>query len=116
MYCTIPEPESSTGNLSFDARLSYETLGRNAELLGTLSASFSREARDASEAYRRALSASSPDAWARFVEAADALARHTASVDTIVELDSHERKARAFFEQIVDENADLLATRAPALA
>jgi hypothetical protein len=112
----MPEPELSTGTLSLDARQSYETLGRNAELLGSLSASFSREAHDASEAYRRALTLSTLDAWARFVEAADTLARHTESVESIVELDSRERQARTFFEQIVSENADLLTQRVPALA
>jgi hypothetical protein len=111
----MPEPEPSTGSLSFEARLSYETLGHNAELLGSLSASFTREAREASDAYRLALSSSAPDAWVRFVEASETLARHTESVDSIVELSSQERRARAFFEQIVAENADLLTQRVPAL-
>jgi len=111
----MPEPVTSTGGLSIDARRSYETLGRNAELLGSLSASFSREARLASDTYRQALCASTPDAWAEFVEAADTLARHTQSVVTVVELNTDERKAREFFEQIVSENADLLAQRVPAV-
>ena len=86
---------------------------RNAELLGSLSASFSREARQTSDAYRQALTASTPDAWADFVEAADTLARHTESVVSVVELSANERRAREFFEQIVSENADLLAQRVP---
>ena len=111
----MPEPVSSTGTLSLEARRSYEALGRNAELLGSLSASFTREARQTSEAYRQALTASTPDAWAEFVEAADTLARHTESVVSVVELNASERKAREFFEQIVSENADLLAQRVPAV-
>jgi hypothetical protein len=111
----MPEPATSTGTLSLDARLSYETVGRNAEALGSLSASFSREARLASETYRQALTISTPDAWADFVEAADTLARHTESVVSVVELSTHERKAREFFEQIVSENADLLTQRMPAV-
>ncbi|MGA8535583.1 MAG: hypothetical protein WB615_15855 [Candidatus Tumulicola sp.] len=101
--------------MSLDARLSYETLRRNAELLGSVSASFSREARDASEAYRDALTTSTTDAWTRFVEAADALARHTKSVATVVPLDAGERQACAFFEQIAGENADLFPSPTPAL-
>jgi hypothetical protein len=111
----MPEPGTSTGTLSHDARLSYETVGRNAEMLGGLSASFTREAHVASEAYRRALTASTPDAWANFVEAADTLARHTQSIVSVVDLSAHERKAREFFEQIVSENADLLTQRVPAV-
>src|ERR1700690_3032118 len=98
MYCTMPEPVTSTGTLSPDARRSYETLGRNAELLGSLSASFSREARLASDTYRQALSAAPPGARAEFLTAANTLARHTDSVVTVVELNSDERKARDFFE------------------
>jgi hypothetical protein len=116
MYCTIPERVASTGALTLDARLSHETLVRNAELLGSLSASFTREARDASRAYREALTASTPEAWARFVEAADSLARHTESVESIVGLNSRERQAWAFFKQIAGENADLLTPGVPALA
>jgi hypothetical protein len=111
----MPEPVMSTGTLSLEARRSYETLGHNAELLGSLSASFSREARLTSETYRQALTVSTPDAWAEFVEAADTLARHTESVVSIVELNANERKACEFFEQIVSENADLLAQRVPAV-
>ncbi|HTA39470.1 MAG TPA: hypothetical protein VK760_10350 [Candidatus Acidoferrales bacterium] len=111
----MPEPVTSTGTLSPDARRSYETLGRNAELLGSLSASFSREARLASDTYRQALSTSTPDAWAECVAAADTLTRHTQSVISVVELNDHERKAREFFEQIVSENADLLTQRVPAI-
>ncbi len=111
----MPEPVTSTGTLSLEARRSYENLGHNAELLGSLSASFSREARRTSDAYRQALAASTPDAWADFVEAADTLTRHTESVVSIVELNANERKAREFFEQIVSENADLLAQRVPAV-
>jgi hypothetical protein len=111
----MPEPVTSTGTLSLEARRSYENLGHNAELLGSLSASFSREARLASEAYRQALTVSTPDAWTEFVEAADTLARHTESVVSVVELSAGERKAREFFEQIVSENADLLALRVPAV-
>jgi hypothetical protein len=111
----MPEPATSTGTLSLDARRSYETLGHNAELLGSLSASFSQEARHASDAYRQALTTSTPDAWAEFVAAADALTRHTADVASVVDLNAHERKARQFFEQIVTENADLLAQRVPAV-
>jgi hypothetical protein len=111
----MPEPATSTGTLSLDARRSYETLGRNAELLGSLSASFSREARLTSDTYRHALSSATPDAWVEFVEAADALAGHTQSIVSVVDLNAHERQAREFFEQIVSENADLLAQRVPAV-
>ena len=116
MYCTIPERVASTGALTLDARLSHETLVRNAELLGSLSASFTREARDASSAYRDALTSSTPDAWARFVEAADSLARHTEAVESVVTLNPRERQAVAFFKQIAGENADLLTQGTPALA
>lgn len=116
MYCTISSREPSSGDLSLDARRSYEALRRNAELLGSLSASFSREARDASQSYHVALASATFDAWSHFVEAADALARHTESIDSIVELTPDERQARSFFEQIVAENADLLSARATALA
>jgi hypothetical protein len=116
MYCTISEPEPSTGSLSFDARRSYEALGRNAELLGSLSASFTREAREAADAYRDALGASTSDAWARFVAAADTLARHTESIDSVVQLDEREREAYVFFDRIARENADLLTPQVPALA
>jgi len=115
MYCTISASEPSSGTLSPDARRSYESLGRNADLLAGLSASFAREARSAAEAYRAALHTAAPDAWAQFVEAADVLTRHMRSVDGIVPLSPREQNARAFFEQIVVENGDLLNARVPAL-
>jgi hypothetical protein len=112
----MPTPGTSIRELSLDARLSYETLRRNAELLGSVSASFSREAREAAEAYRDALTASTPDAWTHFVETAGALVRHTQSVEAVVPLSPNEREAYAFFEQIAGENADLFPSQTPALA
>src|SRR5580700_3746735 len=106
MYCTMPTQGTSIRELSLDARLSYETLRRNAELLGRVSASFTREAR----------TTSTPDAWTHFVETAGALVRHTRSVESVVPLSPNEREAYAFFEQIAGENADLFQTQTPALA
>jgi hypothetical protein len=116
MYCTISEAGTPPGTLPLDARLSHETLVQNAELLGSLSASFSREARDASLAYRDALTTPTPDAWTRFVIAADSLARHTESIETVVSLSSPERKACEYFKQIAGENADLLTLQVAAAA
>jgi hypothetical protein len=76
--------------------------------------SFTREAREALEAYRDALTTSTPDAWTHFVETADALARHTESVASVVPLSPNERQAYAFFEQIAGENADLFQSQTPA--
>jgi hypothetical protein len=112
----MPTQGTSIRELSLDARLSYETLRRNAELLGSVSASFTREAREASDAYRDALTTSTPDAWTHFVETADALVRHTQSVASVVPLSPNERQAYAFFEQIAGENADLFQSQTPALA
>jgi hypothetical protein len=107
---------STASDLSPDARLSYQALRRNARLLGALSASLSREAQDAAEAYFQALAATTPGAWADFVHVADALKRHVDSIEPIVDLNAPEREAHAFFEQIVSENRDLLGSQVVAPA
>ena len=112
----MPEPVSSTGTLSLEARRSYETLGRNAELLGSLSASFSREARQTSDAYRQALSSCHPGCLGGIRRGGRcASAPHSVRSCPSWSLSAHERQAREFFEQIVSENADLLAQRVPAV-
>ncbi len=98
-------PGTSIRDLSLDARLSYETLRGNAELLGGVSASFSREA------YHQALATSTPNAWTHFVETADTLAATSQSVETVVPLSPNEREAYAFFEQIAGENADPVSVK-----
>ncbi|HUA08325.1 MAG TPA: hypothetical protein VMA98_03560 [Candidatus Acidoferrales bacterium] len=66
-------------------------------------------------AYRQALAAGNEASWARFVYAASDIAHHGASVEEILGLRERERAAWRVFQQIADENADLLLLQ-PALA
>ena len=52
--------------------------------------------------------------WARFVYAASDIAHHGQAVEDILGLREPERAAWRFFQQIADENADLLCARAGA--
>ena len=108
MYCTISSLGSSRGELSSEARRSYVELRAQARTLGALAASFTREAADVAEAYRRALTDGSEEAWAAFVRAADGLASHGESAVALLHLGERERAAARYFARIVCENADLL--------
>jgi hypothetical protein len=94
--------------LGNDASSSNHRLRRNARTLGTISKTFDTLAQSVAAAYYEALSEPSPDAWASLVVRA-ALERVNA-VGSIVDLHPEDRKALAFFEAIVRENADLLAS------
>ena len=102
------EREPSSG--SIDARRSFTHLRRHALVLAELSASFAEEASAVTAAYRQALDTSTGDAWARFVGAAFTIARHGADVEELLGLREPECAAWRFFQQIADENADLLVT------
>ena len=107
MHFTIPVAPPSTPPLSVDALDSLGRLRRQASVLGGLSASFATEAKAATSAYADALCEDTLEAWSRFVGAAASLVAHAESVDEIVHLTEAERKALAFFNQIVVENGDL---------
>jgi hypothetical protein len=106
MYFTINEPDASTGEQ--DALRAFGALRRHAQVLAELSASFKEEAQAVTAAYRAALEAGDPTQWARLVNCAFRLARHGESVESILGLRDPERNAWRFFQQIADENADLL--------
>lgn|GEM_PF-3023596 len=113
MYFTIDEQEPSSATQ--DARRSFNTLRSQAQTLAGLSASFQEQASEVTSAYRRALSEGTEDAWARFVYAALDIAKHGRSVEHLLGLREPERSAWRVFQQIADENADLLNAQ-PALA
>ncbi len=108
MYCTIPEPAPSRGELSSDARRSYAELRRHARALGGVAASLRREAAEVASAYRAALSGGGEQAWSAFVRAADALAQDGSSAVMLLGLGESERVAASYFARIARENADLL--------
>ncbi len=83
-------------------------------VLAGLSTSFAEEASEVTSAYRQALAAGTQDAWARFAYAASKIAHHGQTVEHILGLREPERAAWRVFQQIADENADLLALE-PAL-
>ena len=114
MYCTIDDWETSSA--ATDARRSFSTLRAYAHTLASLSASFSDEAKEATSAYRSALTEGTPESWRRFVTASDALARHGQAVETLLHLADADRMAWRFFKQIAEENADLIDARALAVA
>ena len=93
-----------------DARRSFNTLRAHAHALAALSASFTEEAREATTAYRDALSDGSTTAWQRFVTASARLASHGEAIDALLRLDDSDREAYRFFKQIADENADLVVS------
>jgi hypothetical protein len=82
--------------------------------LAGLSASFAEQASEVVTAYRQALSTGTQASWARFAYAASNLAQHGQTVEQILGLREPERTAWRVFQQIADENADLLALE-PAL-
>lgn len=106
MYFTIDEHETSTGGK--DALRAFGTLRRHAQALADLSASFNEEAQAVTAAYRAALEGGDPTQWARLVNCAFRIARHGEAVDDVLGLREPERAAWRFFQQIADENADLL--------
>ena len=93
-----------------DASSSNHRLRRNARTLGTISKTFDTLAQSVAAAYYEALSEPSPDAWASLVVRAALLVERVNAVGSIVDLHPEDRKALAFFEAIVRENADLLAS------
>jgi hypothetical protein len=112
MYFTIDEREPSSAIQ--DARRSFNSLRSHAMALAGLSASFAEQANEVTTAYRQALSTGTQAAWARFVYAASNIAYHGQTVEEILGLRERERAAWRVFQQIADENADLLAVE-PAL-
>jgi hypothetical protein len=102
--------EREPSSASIDARRSFTALRRHALVLAELSASFAQEASEVTAAYRQALDAATGDAWSRLVVAAFRIARHGADVEELLGLREPERGAWRFFQQIADENADLLIT------
>ncbi len=82
--------------------------------LAGLSTSFAEEASEVTSAYRQALAGGTQDTWARFCYAASKIAHHGQTVEDILGLREPERAAWRVFQQIADENADLLALE-PAL-
>lgn len=109
MYFTIDDWEPSSATQ--DARRSFSTLRGHAQTLADLSTSFKQEAQEATSAYRAALSEGAPESWSRFVAACAALARHGQAVERLLGLGESDRRAYRFFEQIADENADLLESQ-----
>ena len=107
MYCTISAEGLSTTELDDDARFAYHALLRNARTL-SISRSLETLAFRAAGAYFTALTRPAPATWSAFVENTVLFVQHAASLDGIVAFDIEERKALAFFEAIVRENADLL--------
>lgn len=106
MYFTIDEREPSSATQ--DARRSFNILRSHAMALAGLSASFAEQASEVTSAYRQALSAGTQMAWARFAYAASNIAHHGETVEDLLGLRDPERAAWRFFQQIADENADLL--------
>ena len=80
--------------------------------LAGLSASFAEEASEVTTAYRQALAAGTQASWARFAYAASKIANHGQTVENILGLRERERAAWRVFQQIADENADLLLLEA----
>jgi hypothetical protein len=115
MYCTISAGLASSG-LTQDAIRSHARLRTMARELGSQSDSSRRLAEHVTSAYLAALTAADSRAWAAFVAAAAALARHSAAFDGIVAPDRRPSEALRFFEAIVRENDDLLAEALPAFA
>ncbi|HEX8806741.1 MAG TPA: hypothetical protein VF741_07315 [Candidatus Aquilonibacter sp.] len=76
--------------------------------LANLSASFAEQASEVTTAYHQALATGTQAAWARFVYAASDIAHHGQTVEEILGLRERERAAWRVFQQIADENADLL--------
>jgi hypothetical protein len=108
MYFTIDEQEPSSATQ--DARRSFNTLRGQAQTLAGLSASFQEQASRVTSAYRRALSEGTDDSWASFVFAAADIAKHGSSIEQLLGLREPERAAWRSFQQIADENADLMST------
>jgi hypothetical protein len=102
--------------LPSDAREAHQRVSRHAVSLSALSASLATESLAVADAYARALAGSTLGAWVSFVAAAAVVARHSASVGTVVALTPRERDAADFFAQIVRENDDLLTTDADSAA
>jgi hypothetical protein len=100
---------ASSPRLSPDAQRSYRALRVHANVLAGFSASFAREALEASAAYESALSAGTEAGWRAFVERAHSLAEHCNAVNGVAGFSDRERAAWQFFAQIADENRDLLA-------
>lgn len=114
MYFTIDSTSKQTSSLTSDAARSLSELARRARLLGLLSANAQRFAEEATRNYHAALFGGSvavpAEAWPRLVEAARQLVDVADSLAAIGRLRPAEREARAFFAQLVRENADLLET------
>jgi len=115
MYFTIDEWEPSSSDQ--EARRSFNTLRGHAHTLAGVSASFTEEAKEATSAYRAALSDGTAESWARFVTACATIARHGEAIEALLHLGEADRYAWRFFKQIAEENADLLpASRELAIA
>jgi hypothetical protein len=106
MYFTIDEREPSSATQ--EARRSFNALRSHAMALAGLSASFAEQASEVTTAYRQALASGTDASWARFVYAASNIAHHGATVEDILGLREAERAAWRVFQQIAEENADLL--------
>jgi hypothetical protein len=91
-----------------EARRSFNALRSHAMTLAGLSASFAEQASRVTTAYHQALASGTQASWARFVFAASDIAHHGQAVEKILGLREGERAAWRFFQQIADENADLL--------
>lgn len=100
----------STG-LGDDASLAYQRLRRKARVLGTISRSFQTVTTELSAAYYAALRQPSPGAWSELVGQTASLVERTHALDGIVNFDTAECDALAFFEAILRENSDLLGAR-----
>ena len=99
--------------LSDDAGASYHRFRHNALTLGTISKSFNSLAVSMTAAYHAALTEPAQDAWTTLVMRTARLVERAHAIQGIVMLDAEERAALDFFEAIVRENADLLATPQP---
>jgi hypothetical protein len=116
MYCTMLPELASSPRLSPEAAAAHGRLLQQALVLAGLSEDFQSPVQAVSATYARALGAGDLGSWAGFVAAAVELVRRTRGVAETRTLDLQANAALAFFTQIVDENDDLLALEAVALA
>ena len=101
-------PDVLSSEMDDDAAAAYQRLRRQALALRAVSRPFDVLAARLIAAYREALTTGDPAAWSIFVRKTAMLVAQAAALRGIVELDDDEREALAFFQAIVDENADLL--------
>lgn len=108
MYFTIAPREASSPGLSPEALGSYRALRVRANALAGFSASFTREAVEATASYEAALTSGSESSWRAFIERCQALVDHCNAVSLTIGFNEAERDAWRFFAQIAAENHDLL--------